>query len=176
MRLRQMRCDDALGSLPVNILSGMADEAGPGAPPGKGAGDFLPGPAGTNGLVARIEANVRLVRLRRDALWRQGEQFLMRLRQSQQELLTLLDTVQRVRADERRMLARELHDQLGQTLSAAKIISGCCRSALPIRRKACRASRSLRSWTRRWRASARRSRPCKTSRRCCVPPRSNKAG
>jgi len=44
-----------------------------------------------------------------------------RLRQSQEDLRTLLETVQRVRDDERRRLAREVHDQLGQILTAAKI-------------------------------------------------------
>ena len=39
----------------------------------------------------------------------------------QQELGRLLEAVQKVRADERRLLAREVHDQLGQLLTAARI-------------------------------------------------------
>lgn len=38
-----------------------------------------------------------------------------------QELSRQLDTVQKVRAEERRLLAREVHDQLGQLLTAARI-------------------------------------------------------
>lgn len=41
--------------------------------------------------------------------------------QSRQELHELLDLVQKVRAEERRSLAREIHDQLGQLLTAARI-------------------------------------------------------
>ncbi|MGX4643019.1 ATP-binding response regulator [Massilia sp. SYSU DXS3249] len=117
--LRMMRRDESLSTVPVIMLSGQADEGAQVAALGEGADDFVVKPFSTKDLVARIEANVRLVRLRRDAVWRQGE--LLRLRQSQQELRTLLDTVQRVRGDERRMLAREVHDQLGQILTAAKI-------------------------------------------------------
>jgi len=117
--LRMMRRNELLSTGPVIMLSGQADEAARVAALGEGADDFVVKPFSSKDLVARIEANVRLVRLRRDAVWRQGE--LLRLRQSQQELRTLLDTVQRVRDDERRMLAREVHDQLGQILTAAKI-------------------------------------------------------
>lgn len=117
--LRMMRRNELLSTVPVIMLSGQADEAARVAALGEGADDFVVKPFSAKDLVARIEANVRQVRLRRDAVWRQGE--LLRLRQSQQELRTLLDTVQRVRDDERRMLAREVHDQLGQLLTAAKI-------------------------------------------------------
>ena len=117
--LRMMRRDELLSTVPIIMLSGQADEAARVTALGEGADDFVVKPFSSKDLVARIEANVRLVRLRRDAIWRQGE--LLRLRQSQQELRTLLDTVQRVRDDERRMLAREVHDQLGQILTAAKI-------------------------------------------------------
>lgn len=117
--LRMIRRSELLSIVPVIMLSGQADETARVAALGEGADDFVAKPFSAKDLVARIEANVRLVRLRRDAVWRQGE--LLRLRQSQQELRTLLDTVQRVRDDERRMLAREVHDQLGQILTAAKI-------------------------------------------------------
>jgi signal transduction histidine kinase len=117
--LRQMRKDELLSTVPVIMLSGYADEAARVAALGAGADDFVVKPFSAKELIARIEGNVRLVRVRRDVVWRQGE--LLRLRQSQQELRTLLATVQRVRVDERRMLAREVHDQLGQILTAAKI-------------------------------------------------------
>lgn len=117
--LRRMRADPALKTVPVIMLSGKTDEAARLAALGEGADDVIVKPFSAKDLVARIESNVRLVRLRRAAVWRQGE--LVRLRQSQQELRNLLDTVQRVRDDERRMLAREVHDQLGQILSAARI-------------------------------------------------------
>lgn len=117
--LRLMRENELLSTVPVIMLSGYADEAARVAALGAGADDFVVKPFSAKELIARIEGNVRLVRVRRDVVWRQGE--LLRLRQSQQELRTLLATAQRVRVDERRMLAREVHDQLGQILTAAKI-------------------------------------------------------
>lgn len=117
--LRLVRRDDLLSTVPVIMISGRAGETDRIAALGEGADDFVAKPFSNKELVARIEANVRLVKLRRDATWRQGE--LLRLRQSQQELRTLLDTVQRVRDDERRMLAREVHDQLGQILTVARV-------------------------------------------------------
>lgn len=117
--LRRLRADPVLRTVPVIMLSGQADEAARIEALGEGADDVVVKPFSAKDLVARVEANVRLVRLRRAAVWRQGE--LVRLRQSQQELRNLLDTVQRVRDDERRMLAREVHDQLGQILNAARI-------------------------------------------------------
>ncbi|MGF6276296.1 signal transduction histidine kinase [Massilia sp. UYP11] len=117
--LRLMRQQDELSTVPVIMLSGHADEKVRVAALEEGADDFVIKPFSARELVARIEANVRLVRLRRDVVWRQGE--LLRLQQSQQELRTLLDTVQKVRHDERRILSREVHDQLGQVLTAAKI-------------------------------------------------------
>lgn len=117
--LALMRANAMLSTIPVIMLSGRADETARVAALEAGADDVVAKPFSAKDLVARIEANVRLVRLRRDAVWREGE--LLRLQQSQQELRTLLDTVQKVRDDERRMLAREVHDQLGQLLTAAKI-------------------------------------------------------
>lgn len=117
--LRRMRADPVFRTVPVIMLSGQADEAARLAALEEGADDVVAKPFSAKDLVARIEANVRLVRLRRATVLRQGE--LARLQQSQQELRTLLDTVQRVRDDERRMLAREVHDQLGQLLNAARI-------------------------------------------------------
>lgn len=117
--LRMMRGTESLRTVPVIMLSGQADEKARVDALREGADDFVVKPFSAKELVARIEANVRLVRLRRDVVWRQGE--LLRLRQSQQELRNLLDTVQTVRNDERRMLAREVHDQLGQVLTAEKI-------------------------------------------------------
>ena len=117
--LRMMRSDPVLSTTPVIMLSGYADESARVTALTEGADDFVAKPFSSRDLVARIEASVRLVRMRRNAIWREGE--LVRLRQSQQELQTLLDTVQKVRADERKMLARELHDQLGQILTAVKI-------------------------------------------------------
>ena len=117
--LRMMRSDPVLSTTPVIMLSGYADESARVTALMEGADDFVAKPFSARDLVARIQASVRLVRMRRNAIWREGE--LVRLRQSQQELQTLLDTVQKVRADERKMLARELHDQLGQILTAVKI-------------------------------------------------------
>jgi signal transduction histidine kinase len=101
------------------MLSGRADEVARIEALGAGADDFVVKPFSPKELVARIEANVHMAQARRAAVWRESE--LLRLRQSQQALRKLLDTIQNVRADERRLLAREVHDQLGQMLTAVMI-------------------------------------------------------
>jgi signal transduction histidine kinase len=117
--LAHMRRDEHLSTVPVIMLSGYADESARIGALRAGADDFVAKPFSVKELVARIEANVRMAQARRAAVWRESE--VLRLRQSQQELRKLLDTVQNVRAEERRLLAREVHDQLGQLLTAAKI-------------------------------------------------------
>lgn len=117
--LRTIRRNDRLSTVPVIMLSGFADEEARIRALRAGADDFVAKPFSTRELVARIQSNVRMAQARRAAVWRESE--LLRLHQSQQELRKLLDTIQNVRADERRMLAREVHDQLGQVLTAAKI-------------------------------------------------------
>lgn len=117
--LRLVRRDEHLSTVPVIMLSGRSDEAGRIRALRAGADDFVAKPFSSKELVARIHANVRMAQARRAAAWRESE--LLRLRQSQQELRTLLDTIQNVRSEERRLLAREVHDQLGQLLTAAKI-------------------------------------------------------
>lgn len=117
--LRLMRTHELLSTVPVIMLSGQSDEPARIAALGEGADDFILKPFSAKDLVARIDANVRLVRLRREAVWRQGE--VLRLRQSELELRHRMQTAQDVRDDERRMLAREVHDQLGQMLTVAKL-------------------------------------------------------
>ncbi|MET0982036.1 MAG: response regulator, partial [Telluria sp.] len=117
--LRLVRRDERLSTVPVIMLSGYADEPSRIRALRAGADDFIAKPFSPGELVARIEGNVRMAQARRAAIWRESE--VLCLRQSQQELRKLLDTIQNVRAEERRLLAREVHDQLGQLLTAAKI-------------------------------------------------------
>lgn len=117
--LCRIRRDEQLSTVPVIVLSGKTTEIGRIRALRAGADDFVGKPFSTGELVARIHANVRNAQARRAAVWRESE--LLRLRQSQQELRTLLDTIQSVRSEERRILSREVHDQLGQQLTAAKI-------------------------------------------------------
>ncbi|MBK4733438.1 ATP-binding response regulator [Noviherbaspirillum pedocola] len=117
--LRALRRNERLSTVPVIMLSGHADEESRVRALRAGADDFVAKPFSAKELVARIRANVRMAQARRAEVRRESE--LMRLRQSQQELRKLLDTIQSVRVDERRRLAREVHDQLGQLLTAAKI-------------------------------------------------------
>lgn len=117
--LCRIRRDEQLSTVPVIMLSGKSTESGRTRALRAGADDFIAKPFSAGELVARIHANVHMAQARRGADWRESE--LLRLRQSQQELRTLLDTVQNVRSDERRLLSREVHDQLGQQLTAAKI-------------------------------------------------------
>lgn len=117
--LRLLRGDEHLSTVPVIMLSGRSDEALRIRALRAGADDFVAKPFSSKELVARIHANVRMAQARRAAGWRESE--LVPLRHSQQELRTLLETIQNVRSEERRLLAREVHDQLGQLLTAAKI-------------------------------------------------------
>lgn len=117
--LRTIRRNDRLSTVPVIMLSGHADEPARIRALRAGADDFIAKPFSTKELLARIRANVHMAQARRAAVLRESE--VLRLRQSQQELRKLLDTIQKVRADERRFLAREIHDQLGQLLTVAKI-------------------------------------------------------
>lgn len=114
-----VRRDQQLSTVPVIMLSGQSDEAGRIRALRAGADDFVAKPFSAGELVARIHANINMAQARRAAVWRESE--LLRLRQSQQELRKLLDTIQNVRSEERRLLSREIHDQLGQLLTAAKI-------------------------------------------------------
>lgn len=117
--LRMIRRSDRLSMVPVIMLSARGDEPSRIRALRSGADDFIAKPFTNNELRVRIHANVHMARARRAAVLRESE--VLRLRQSQQELRKLLDTVQNVRADERRYLAREVHDQLGQLLTVAKI-------------------------------------------------------
>lgn len=132
--LCRIRRDERLSTVPVIVLSGKTTEAGRIRALRAGADDFVAKPFSTGELVARIHANVRMAQARRAAVWRESE--LLRLRQSQRELRTLLDTIQTVRSEERRVLARELHDQLGQQLTAAKIdirlLQQCAGAGAPV--------------------------------------------
>jgi len=117
--LCRIRRDEQLSTVPVIMLSGKSDESGRIRALRSGADDFVAKPFSVSELVARIHANVHMAQARRAAVWRESE--LLRLRQSQQEMRTMLDTIQNVRSEERRLLSREVHDQLGQMLTAAKI-------------------------------------------------------
>lgn len=120
--LCRIRRDEQLSTVPVIMLSGQTTESERIRALRAGADDFVAKPFSAGELVARIRANVHMAQARRAAVWRESE--LLRLRQSQQELRTLLGTIQNVRSEERRLLSREVHDQLGQQLTAAKIDIG----------------------------------------------------
>ena len=120
--LSRIRRDEQLSTVPVIMLSGQATEAERIRALRAGADDFVAKPFSAGELVARIHANVHMAQARRAAVWRESE--ILRLRQSQQELRTLLATIENVRSEERRRLSREVHDQLGQQLTAAKIDIG----------------------------------------------------
>ncbi|MGJ7916990.1 response regulator [Massilia sp. LXY-6] len=98
--LRSIRRDRAFDAVPVLMLSARADAAAPTLALRAGANDILAPSIDAGELVERIQAHVRMAQAQRAATWGACEQ---------------------LRTEERRLLAREVHDRLGQLLTAANI-------------------------------------------------------
>lgn len=94
--LRALRREQALDVVPVIVLSARSDAAARVLALRAGANDVVAGPCDPGELVERIQAHLRMGQARRAS-------------------------VEQVRSEERRLLAREVHDRLGQLLTAANI-------------------------------------------------------
>lgn len=143
--LRALRQDSASAEVPVILLSARAGEESRVEGMDAGADDYLIKPFSARELVARIDAHVRLSRLRRqtrETLRQAHDELDLKVRERTTALATtnqqlereleerraaearieaLLERLGSVQADERRRIAREIHDQLGQQMTALRM-------------------------------------------------------
>lgn len=129
--LRELRADPVLNEVPIVLLSARAGEESRLEGIASGADDYLVKPFSARELMARVEGHVKMHRMRQEAKENLEEQVLARTRELEQrnaditkqaeEVRTLSARLLQLRDDERRHLARELHDSLGQELTVTKI-------------------------------------------------------
>jgi signal transduction histidine kinase len=126
--LRELRARESTSTIPVILLSAKAGEDARVEGLQAGADDYLVKPFTARELLARVGAHLALGRLRRDASERERtlrneleirvQERTAELQQANQELRVLSSRLQKMQDDERRRIARELHDSVGQLLTA----------------------------------------------------------
>ena len=118
--LRRLRADKRTRTLPIIMLSARAEEGVRIEGLSEGLDDYLTKPFSARELMARVATHLEMARLRRAAVaaLQESEE---QLRQANEQLHVLSRRLFQIQEAERRHLARELHDQMGQTLTAAKI-------------------------------------------------------
>ena len=129
--LKQLRSDQATRGTPVILLSARAGEESRVEGLQAGADDYLVKPFSARELLARIGARLEIARLRRETeaqlradqaeLERKVEERTRELSDAGQQLRELSARILQAQDEERRRLARELHDGVGQLLAAASI-------------------------------------------------------
>lgn len=131
---RRLKADPRTRDIPVIFLSALRETEDKVLAFGLGAVDFIPKPYQPDEVLARVRTHIELGRLRaelekrvaqRTAQYQQSE---ARLRESEAQLQALAGFLQTVREEERTRIARELHDELGQALTALRIDLGWLRS------------------------------------------------
>jgi signal transduction histidine kinase len=125
--LRALRADPALKEIPIILLSARAGEESRLAGMESGADDYLVKPFSARELIARVEAHVKMHRLRQQAKITLEEQVRARTQELEQRNAEVMRQSEEVRSlsarllqsqdAERRRIARELHDSAGQSLS-----------------------------------------------------------
>jgi signal transduction histidine kinase len=134
---RQLKDDARTRDVPVIFLSALRDTGDKVRGFGLGAVDYIAKPFQPEEVLARVRTHVELRRLQtkleervaeRTAQLQQSE---AELRESQRRLQELTGFLQSVREEERTTIARELHDELGQTLTALRIDLGALRRDCP---------------------------------------------
>ncbi|WP_157266943.1 ATP-binding protein [Azohydromonas aeria] len=131
--LQALRARESTRELPVILLTARASEDSRVHGMQSGADDYIVKPFSARELVARVEAHVKLARLRRESRERleqcvaERTQELQTLATRQRRLLQHLETMQ---DEERRRIARELHDSLGQQLTAVSLALGALHGKL----------------------------------------------
>lgn len=126
--LRELRASESTSTIPVILLSARAGEDARIEGMEAGADDYMVKPFTARELLARVGAHLALGRLRREAAERERalraelevrvEQRTTQLQVANQELRELSSRLQQMQDEERRRLARELHDSAGQLLAA----------------------------------------------------------
>jgi len=127
--LRRIRASPDSALIPVVLLSAQAGEEARAEGLAGGADDYLVKPFVARDLVARIMSCLALARTRAEGVLKEVEHRAaertaelaranVALRESAVESTTLRRQLRQAEEDERRRLARELHDQLGQHLAA----------------------------------------------------------
>jgi len=126
--LRELRATESTRTIPVILLSARAGEDARIEGIQAGADDYIVKPFTARELLARVGAHLALSRLRsqgaehertlRAELELRVEQRTAELQVANHELRELSSRLQQMQDEERRRLARELHDSVGQLLTA----------------------------------------------------------
>lgn len=124
---QRLKADPATADVPVIFLSALRETGDKVRGFALGAVDYIAKPFQPEEVLARVRTHLELRRLqceleervtRRTAELQESEN---NLRESQRRLEELAGFLQNVREEERAAIARELHDELGQNLTALRI-------------------------------------------------------
>lgn len=124
---RRLKADVRTRDIPVIFLSALRETDDKVRAFQLGAVDYIAKPYQSDEVLARVRTHIELHRLQarleeqvqeRTAQYRRADQELRASRRRLQELAAFLETV---REEERARIARELHDELGQSLTALRI-------------------------------------------------------
>ncbi|MDD5404859.1 MAG: response regulator [Sulfuricella sp.] len=124
---RQLKADPRTRDVPVIFLSALHETENKVQGFRLGAVDFIAKPYQPDEVLARVRTHIELRRLQTGLEQRvrerttDYEQSERKLQQSWQQLQELTGFLQTVREEERTRIAREIHDELGQALTALRI-------------------------------------------------------
>ncbi len=130
---RRLKAEPGTRDIPVIFLSALSDTTDKITGFELGAVDYIAKPYQPEEVLARVRTHIELRRLRFDLEQRVAERTVQlrqsenQLRDSRHQLQELTAFLQTVREEERARIARELHDELGQALTALRIDLGWLR-------------------------------------------------